>query len=351
MRSESGPVCLASFFASLDCLAPAVFRGSRFVPGHFQFAARGDRRVSRAGENRNARHDLGRLAVAFDNECIGHARELADLLEIRFLDLAADRRALLEHGVLHAGDDLVYAEQRLTGNDQRVVDAADALAEQLVILALLQLERLLVRHGQRGRLVRELAVAETTIAGSVHDAAVFSRALALADVPVFRRGGDQHRPRSRAGTAQLIPVRRNRARAAGELPPVERCIDLRLLDAHFGPIRVQLFRDDHREGSLDALADLRVLGIDENAAVGCDAQIGVRREALLAAVGVRERSGAIADVERQREAAAGHADELEKRAAVQRRDAAVHIVLCFRCAKHFMHVGVRGQDACFRLRS
>ena len=139
LRSDSGPACLASFCASSTALLQLSFEA--LDSSHVTLSLRRalNRRPGRRRENGDARHDLGRLAGAFDDERVGHAGQLLDLVEIRLADLAADGRALLEHGVLHARHDLVDAEQRLAGDDQAVVDAGDALAEQLVVLAVLQL--------------------------------------------------------------------------------------------------------------------------------------------------------------------------------------------------------------------
>ena len=106
-----------------------------------------------------------------------------------------------------------------------VVDAGDARAEQLVVLAVLQLQRFFIGHRQRGRLDGELAVAELAVARTVNDGAVCGRALGFCDAPFLRGSRDQHRARRGAGAPQHVPVRRNRARAAGDLPPVDRRVD------------------------------------------------------------------------------------------------------------------------------
>ena len=205
---------------------------------------------------------------------------LLDLFEIRFADFAADGRALLEHRVLHARHDLVDAEQRLAGDDLQVVDAGDALAEQVVVLAVLQLQRLFVGHRQRRGLACELAVAERRLLARasrccscvVHSASRTPHSFAAAETSIARAVG--------AGAPQRFPVRRNRARAAGDSAgrrPARSIVACSTL--HLRPVGIELLRDDHREGGLHALADLRVLRIDEDAAVGRDAQECIRREA------------------------------------------------------------------------
>src|SRR5690606_7566364 len=105
-----------------------------------QAAARAERRPGRRRDDRDARHHFHRLAVAFDDEGMCDSRQLAYLFQVRLAYLAADGRALLEHRVVHAGYGLVDAEQRLSGDDRVIVDAADAAAEQPEVLAILELQ-------------------------------------------------------------------------------------------------------------------------------------------------------------------------------------------------------------------
>jgi hypothetical protein len=70
--------------------------------------------------------------------------------DIRLHHLAAEHGALLEHRVLHAGNDDVDPEQRFAGDDLLVVDTRDARAEEVIVLGVLERNGLRVRNRQRG---------------------------------------------------------------------------------------------------------------------------------------------------------------------------------------------------------
>ena len=78
---------------------------------------------------------------------------------------------------------------------------------------------------------------------------------------------------------------------AGALVAIELRIDVGLLDHDMLPVGIELFGDDHGEGCLDALADLRRLGIDRDGVVGRDADEGVHRR-----VGAAWRLGCVGGV-------------------------------------------------------
>ena len=74
--------------------------------------------------SRRRRRSAVEVGAALDDEGVPHAGQRLDLVEVRARDLAAEHRALLEHGVQHARHREVDAEDRLAGDDRAVVDAA-----------------------------------------------------------------------------------------------------------------------------------------------------------------------------------------------------------------------------------
>jgi len=102
-----------------------------------------------------------------------------------------------------------------------------------------------------------------------------------------------HLPPGCADLTHRRPVRRRRRAAAGDLIPVLRGIDIRLLDLDLAPLDVELVGDDHREHVADALADLGILRDDGDDAIGRDADEGDRRERGRRPAELRERLGRI----------------------------------------------------------
>ena len=182
---------------------------------------------------------------------------------------------LLVYGVLHAGDALVDTEQRLAAHQRFVVDARDARAEQPVLAFFLEREGTGVGDGKLRRRVRQVLVGDSLPGSCMYDKAVSGGKLRRGDAQPSRGGRDQHRPCGGAGLAKRVPVHRHGRGAAGELWSVDFRVDGRLPDNDIVPGGVEFFGDDHRQGCLHALADLRILGVHENA-VGVDAQEGVR---------------------------------------------------------------------------
>src|SRR5690606_21271893 len=110
----------------------------------------------------------------------------------------------------------------------------------------------------------------------------------------------------RAHAAQQVIVHRDRHRAAGELAAVAHRIDFGVFGADVLPGDIQLFRDDLREGGLDALADLRVLVDDVRLAVRHDPDGRVERRRTPAAA---HCEGGQAEVEHQATADGGGSGE------------------------------------------
>ena len=117
------------------------------------------------------------------------------LISSRFArrDLRAEHRRLLVDGVQHAGQREVDAEDRLAGDDVGRVDALHRLADDLVVLRILQRDRRQRRHRQLRGGGRQLAVARRAVAarrasrGPTRVVSSVGR-----HAPLLRGRGDQH---------------------------------------------------------------------------------------------------------------------------------------------------------------
>ncbi len=89
----------------------------------------------------------GVLLIAVEDERIFHPRHLFNLVEISALHASAKGRAALIRSIKHTRQRLIDAEQRLAR-----VDAADALANELKVAAVLQGDGFDVGHRQGGGL-------------------------------------------------------------------------------------------------------------------------------------------------------------------------------------------------------
>ena len=83
---------------------------------------------------------------AVDDEGVLHAGQRLDLIEVGGRHLGAEDRRLLIHGPQHAGHGEVDAEDRLAGGDRGGVDALHRLADDLVVLRILQRHHAERRH-------------------------------------------------------------------------------------------------------------------------------------------------------------------------------------------------------------
>ncbi len=293
--------------------------GLAFVPLDLQLAERAVRLVPLVGNDGDAIRQavveagIERGHVALHDIDTTHARQRLHLIEVRTHELAVEHGALLVHRVLHAWHGHVDAEDRLALHDARAVDTTDWLADDLEVLGVLQLHGGGVRRRNLRGQAGELPIRGLLVLAFVGDHAVGRLALLDRHVPAAGRGGDEHQAGGRAHPAQQVVVHRNRQRTAGELAAVLHRIDFGVFDANVLPGDIQLFGNDHREGCLDALADLGVLVDDERLAVRRDTDVRVerRRRSRPAAITVGERGNA----EIEHEAAANGDACREERAA------------------------------------
>ena len=156
------------------------------------------------------------------------------------------------------------------------------MADEREVLRILELHRR--RHGQRGRRFHQGAEGRLALAGGVINHALVDAELGHRNPPLVRRGGEQHGARLGSGIAQLRPGIRHGGTAARSLDLAEdqvgvaRGIGGRTLDAHLGPVRIELLGENGGNPCIGALAHFDVLGNDGDAVVGADPDEGIRRK-------------------------------------------------------------------------
>ena len=183
----------------------------------------------------DATEQTGQIVAALDDEGVLHAGLFLDLVEVGAGDLAAEYRTFDIGGVQHAGHDHVDAEQRLAVDDLGAVHSAHGLADDDVVLGVLQRDLVRVGRGQQSRLRGQIAIAQFPAACPVDHHPGLRRALGDGNAPGLGRRADQHRPRAGPGPTQRIPVHRRRQTAPGELRAVFHRIQRRVLDLYGGP--------------------------------------------------------------------------------------------------------------------
>ena len=287
--------------------------GGPFVPGDHELPPGALRHPPAVGHDRNAAQQPGQIAPALDHESIADAGERLDLIDVGRGHLAAEDRALGEHGVPHARDLDVDAEERPARQDARIVDAGDRRADDGEFLGILEPDGLQVGRGNGRRLGDELAVTQLPAARLVEDGGGGGGALRFGHAPGEGGRRHQHLPGGGADSAELVVVHRGGHTSAGELTTVLG-IGVGLFDPDRLPLDVEFLGDQHREHGLDALADLGILGDDGDGAVGADPDVDVRLEfgdAALAGSGRQVRS--------EQQAAGGEGGDLEEGAAIDSR--------------------------------
>jgi hypothetical protein len=156
------------------------------------------------------------------------------------------------------GDLDVDPEQRLAGHDLRVVDAGERLADELVVLDVLERDLGQVGRGQGRRLGGQLAVFQRAARRLVAHGALTASHSASGTPQVRGRGLDeQHAPAAPtgAGCPSSSGCACCRPRIAGRTS----LFAVRLLDLDVLPVDAELLGDDLLQRGLDALAALGFL--------------------------------------------------------------------------------------------
>ena len=239
--------------------------------------------------------------VGLEGQHLAHAGQPGDRRAVVHGHAPAQRGAHQHAGVEHAGLQHVDPEARRAVDLARRFQPVQGLADELEHRRVL--ERGLVGHGLRGGRGGQFAEARR-LARGMPDHAVLDLYLGRRHPPLLSRGGHQHGARRGTGLAHRQPQVLHARRAAGHHharlthqlgghpfePAAHRAflvgmegqrvddagevvvdgVDGRGLDAHAGPVGVQLFGQDHRQPGVDALAHF-ALGHDHgDEVVGAD---------------------------------------------------------------------------------
>ena len=201
-----------------------------------------------------------------------------DLRGVEALHLAAVDRARLDGGVEHAGQPDVDAVHGLAGDLVGGVEPLHALADDLPILRILELD--VLRRLDLAGCGRDLAVSGAAARGLVRDHAVGGGALRGRDLPFVGGRLDQHHARGGAALADEL-VRRADALAAGgeEVAPYALAGDVltrrRKLVGDLRPVAFEFLGDQLGEAGERALAHLGAGDADDDGLVGPDHDPGV----------------------------------------------------------------------------
>ncbi len=201
----------------------AALRGGRaLVPRDLKLFTRRARLPPAVGHNRDTGHQPRQIGRALDDKRVSDSGHRLDGVEIRADDLPAEDRTLLEHGVQHPGPREVDAEERLAGDDQRIVHARRRLADDLVFLLRFERQRREVWRRQGRGFRRHRAITDGSVGGRMEHLPRRRRALARRHVPVRSGRRDEHVTRGSTDLSHGSPIVRRRRAAAGGLPAVLR---------------------------------------------------------------------------------------------------------------------------------
>jgi len=204
-----------------------------------------------------------------------HALHRLHRLVVERGDGALKHRTGLERGMDHSRKLGIDAEQGLTADNGRRIDPAPRSTDDLE--GIVRLERHGVQRGGRDlrgdRSQRGISRRPPGRRVPDHSAACGQRRRLYN--PLARRGHDEHRPGSCTSLPHRQPVRRRGAASTRTLPAVLLLVGQRLLDVDLLPVNVEFLGDKHRQHRLHALPDFGILGTDDDAVVGIDADEGI----------------------------------------------------------------------------
>ena len=242
-------------------------------------------------------HDDG---VAVDRHDLLHTRHLLDLGGVEALQLAADHRASAHGGDQHAGHGVVHAVDLLAGDLVDRIEPLQRLAGDLPVLGILELH--LLGRLELGRCSGDRAVGELLVL--VGDDAGRDAALRRRNLPLRRRGRDQHLARHGAAFADILVAFADAAAAAGRevLPDAVACQVLArrgIFPGHLVPVAVELFGHELAEAGERALPHLGACDANHDLVVGMDDHPGIE---FLDGLGVGHAIVEEGHMEAQREA-------------------------------------------------
>jgi hypothetical protein len=215
---------------------------------------------------------------ALDLEHVQHAVNLArpGVIERPYARIENGRTR--NDGISHVGLDGVDTVTRLARHDVARVDRLAAGADDPVVVPILERRRVL-RRRQCCRRNDELTVGDLGILRRAYDPARPRVALRRVHAEPVRGRTDELAARIRAHLAHQLPVVCQAGAAADPLAaavlPLEAVRRLddaerHLFDAHLVPLDVEFLGNHHRHRRAQALAYLRILASDHDAAIGID---------------------------------------------------------------------------------
>ena len=246
----------------------------RFVPLHLERAPPLQRRPGAGGDDGDAFGDL---------DDVGDALHPLRLGRVERHQLRAEARRPGDHRRQQARQLDVDRVDRAAVALRRRVDARARLVLADVDELRRRLQRDVAAEPDAACRLGHLAVARA-LAGGMRQDALGGANLARRHLPLLGRGGDEHRPRRRAGVPVLQERIGDRRRPAGALEVAEHQVGValrirrRVLRAHHRPVGVELVGDQRGQAGRVALAHLVVLADDGDDAVAADADEVVRRE-------------------------------------------------------------------------
>ena len=119
----------------------------------------------------------------------------------------------------------------------------NGLADDLVVLGILEPDGLEIGRGQRGRFLGERAVRQSAFCRLMDDPAGRGLAFGFGDGPGLRSGSDEHLTAGSADTAQRIPIGGSGSAATGALRAVFRFVEIGLLTTDVFPVDVEFIGD------------------------------------------------------------------------------------------------------------
>jgi hypothetical protein len=204
-----------------------------------------------------------------------HAGHGAGCGVVKRLDLAGKHRRMRHHRRQHAGQAHVDAVALVAGGFGARIEPARGLADDAELFRVLERDGL--RHRQLHRRFGQLAIGQALAAGAYHHALLGAQA-ARVNTPLRSGRRDQHGAGARAELTVLRVGVFDRARAAREVHAESRVhigrVGRAVLAFDQGPVRIQLFGQDHRQAGLHALPELEPVDGDGHRAVAVDAHKG-----------------------------------------------------------------------------
>jgi len=194
------------------------------------------------------------------------------------------------------------------------------VADDFVVLGVLQRDRFQIGRSERSGFCGERAVGGGPVGGRMKNAAGASATFGFRDGPSLRGGGDEYLTAGGADTAKGIPIGGRGRAATGALGTIFRFVEIGLFDANVFPIDVEFLCNEHGHGSFYALADFGIFCSDSKDVLGRDMDKGTGNVILIGGRGLCKETVEWIDVVGKEEAAACCGRNFEEAAAIETVD-------------------------------